>query len=79
MIDNALGLESADIQLSYDPAVLEVLAVRTGSVTSGATLITNLTVAGKITAGAALTTPRPRGACSWCTTVSTRGVFHLCP
>ena len=65
MIDNAAGLESVDLQLNYDATVLEVLAVRTGSVTPGGTLITNPTpvtnAAGTITVGLALTTPRPAG------------------
>ena len=65
MIDDAVGLESVDLKLTYDPSVLEVAAVRTGRVTSGGTLVTNPTpptnATGAITVGLALTTPRPAG------------------
>ncbi|PYP99840.1 MAG: hypothetical protein DMF83_29675, partial [Acidobacteria bacterium] len=62
MIDNAAGLESVDVRLTYNASLLDVLAVRTGSVTAGATLLTNLNVPGVITAALALTTPRTAGA-----------------
>ena len=64
-IDNAEGLEAADLTFSYDSALLDVLAVRTGTVTSGGTLITNpnpVTAAtGTIQISLAMTTPRPAG------------------
>jgi hypothetical protein len=41
LIDDAVGLESADLRLVYDPALLEFVAVRAGSASKGATVITN--------------------------------------
>ncbi|MCM8594071.1 cohesin domain-containing protein [Accumulibacter sp.] len=65
LIDDAVGLEAADLRLVYDPALLEVVAVRAGLVTTGATIVTNPTPAdsatGALTVGLALTTPRPAG------------------
>ena len=65
LIDDAVDLEAADLRLSYDATLLEVVAVRAGSVTTGATIITNPTPAsnatGTLTVGLALTTPRPAG------------------
>jgi RHS repeat-associated protein len=65
LIDNAEDLESVDLQLTYDPAVLDVLAVRTGSVMTGGTMVTNPTpitdANGAITVGLVVTVPRPAG------------------
>lgn len=65
LIDDAVGLEAADLRLVYDPALLEVVAVRAGSVTTGATIITNPSTvtdaAGALTVGLVLTIPRPAG------------------
>ena len=64
-IDNAAGLESADLQIAYDSAKLDLLAVRAGTVTGGATLLTSpidpTTAAGALTVGLALTTPHGPG------------------
>jgi hypothetical protein len=60
-IDNADGLELVDLQIGYDPAVIDVLGVRAGTVTSGAMLVTNPTdpanATGTIAVGLVLPTP----------------------
>ncbi|MCB1967173.1 MAG: cadherin-like domain-containing protein, partial [Candidatus Accumulibacter sp.] len=65
LIDDAVGLESVDLRLAYDPALLEIVAVREGSATNGATIITNPAPAsnanGTLVVGLALTNPRPAG------------------
>ena len=64
-IDNADGLDLVDLQIGYDPAVMDVLGVRTGTVTSGAMLVTNPTdpanASGTIAVGLVLPTPHGPG------------------
>jgi hypothetical protein len=57
-IDDARGLEALDVQIGYDPAALEVVAVRPGTVTAGATLIKGPPTSGTLTVGAVLGAPR---------------------
>ena len=45
---NVQGLASADLTLSYDPAVLTINAVNTGSLTPGWTLVANTATAGQV-------------------------------
>ncbi|QKS29606.1 MAG: tandem-95 repeat protein [Candidatus Accumulibacter similis] len=61
LIDDAIGLEAADLRLLYDPTRLEFVVARGGSAGAGATIVTNSTTAGVLTVGLALTTPRPAG------------------
>ncbi|MBE2260535.1 MAG: tandem-95 repeat protein, partial [Rhodobacteraceae bacterium] len=61
LIDDALGLEAADLRLVYDPAVLEVLAVRKGTLSTDATVVSNSATAGVVTVGLALTVALPAG------------------
>ncbi|MCP5248369.1 MAG: tandem-95 repeat protein [Candidatus Accumulibacter sp.] len=61
LIDDALGLEAADLRLVYDPAMLEVLDVRAGSASKGATVVSNSATAGVVTVGLALTVALPAG------------------
>ena len=60
-IDDANLLEVVDLRIGYDPAVVDVLAVRPGTVTRGATLVTNptdpTTATGTLAIGLALGTP----------------------
>jgi hypothetical protein len=60
-IDEAGGAEAVDLQLSWDPAVLQVLAVRPGVGGRGATLISNslesAAATGRLAVGLALDAP----------------------
>jgi hypothetical protein len=62
-IDDALGLEAGDLVLGWDTSQLEVVAVRTGTVTAGATLMTHqpapTTDGGLLHVGLVLRAPRP--------------------
>jgi hypothetical protein len=60
-IDDAQGLEAADIDVGYDVALLEVLAVRRGTISVNATLFDAnfLTLPGKISIGMAFVSARP--------------------
>jgi 3-phytase len=57
-IDDASGLEAVDLSIGYDTALLELVAVRPGAVTAGATLVMGpLTPGGSLTAGLVLASP----------------------
>jgi VCBS repeat-containing protein len=60
-LSEANGLETADIRLAYDSELLSFVAVRQGSVTSGALLIFNATTPGSLRISLSLTVPRPLG------------------
>ncbi|HLF92904.1 MAG TPA: SdrD B-like domain-containing protein, partial [Planctomycetota bacterium] len=64
LIDDALGLEAADLQIFYDTALLDVLpgGVRKGALTSDGLLVANVNdAAGLITVGLAMSRPRGEG------------------
>jgi glucose/arabinose dehydrogenase len=57
-IDEALGLEAVDLRIGYDPTLLEVVAVRPGAVTAGATMVRGPVTPGSLVVGLVLGSAR---------------------